>query len=64
MSYKSAGDCRGCKEPSANAKIGLLIGVTRLSRVAQLILDAEQEPAEELNVLVSAVTVLLLRIGL
>jgi hypothetical protein len=29
-----------------------------------LILDAEQEPAEELTVLVSAVTVLLLRIGL
>ena len=48
----------------SNPKIGLLIGVTRLSRVAQLILDAEHEPAEELNALVSAVTVLLLRIGL
>jgi hypothetical protein len=29
-----------------------------------LILDAEHEPAEGLNALVSAVTVLLLRIGL
>jgi hypothetical protein len=29
-----------------------------------LILDAEHEPAEELKALVSAVTVLLLRIGL